>query len=279
MVTPGGRVGTSGVPAESPIRRHAWIAVLVGGVVLFEIVRRVLVQTQNPNLIPALILLGAGVAPAAFVAFVLGRRLPWDISTGAIVGVAVLGGLIGVVAAGLLEYDTLRDLGVLPLVLVALIEETAKLIVPAVLLIVLRQFRQPADGLLVGVAAGAGFAALETMGYAFVTLIQSQGDVAAVQSILLLRGLLSPAAHMAWTGLTATALWYAADHHWKGRAVLRFLAVFVLAVGLHATWDSVGTIPVYAVLSVISLGLLTWFAHLLSVRARTRAALPAEFGA
>ena len=102
------------------------------------------------------------------------------------------------------------------------------------------------------------------MGYAFVTLIQSQGNVAAVDSILLLRGLLSPAAHMAWTGLTATALWYAANHGWKSGAVLRFLAVFVLAVALHTIWDSAGTIPVYIGLSLISLGLLTWFAHLLS---------------
>jgi protease PrsW len=275
MVTASGTAGTNGIAVAGATRRWAWIAVLVGGVVLFEIVRRVLIETQNPNLIPALLLLGAGVAPAAFVAFVLGRRLPWDISTGAIAGVAVLGGLIGVVAAGLLEYNSLRDLGVLPLVLVGLIEEAAKLIVPAALLVFWRRYRRPADGLLVGVAAGAGFAALETMGYAFVTLIQSQGNIEAVQSILLLRGLLSPAAHMAWTGLTATALWYAANHGWKGRAVLRFLAVFVLAVALHATWDSVGTIPVYIVLSIISLGLLTWFAHLLSVRERSRTPLAA----
>lgn len=241
---------------------------LVGGVVLFEIVRRVLLDTQNPNLVPSLILLGAAVAPAAFVAFVLGRRLPWDISAGAIAAVAVLGGLIGVVTAGLLEYDTLRDLKVLPMVGVGLIEESAKLIVPVVLLVVVRRYRQPVDGLLVGVAAGAGFAALETMGYAFVTLIQSQGNVEAVQETLLLRGLLSPAAHMAWTGLTAAALWHAASRGWKGGAVLRFLAVFAVAVALHATWDSVGTIPVYIVLSAISLGLLTWFAHLLAVGAR-----------
>lgn len=275
MVTASGTAGINSIAVPSATRRWAWIAVLVGGVVLFEIVRRVLIQTQNPNLIPALILLGAGVAPAAFVAFVLGRRLPWDISTGAIAGVAVLGGLIGVVAAGLLEYNSLRGLGVLPLVLVGLIEEAAKLIVPAVLLVFLQRYRRPADGLLVGVASGAGFAALETMGYAFVTLIQSQGNIAAVQSILLLRGLLSPAAHMAWTGLTATALWYAGNHGWKGGAVLRFLAVFALAVALHATWDSVGTIPVYIVLSIISLGLLTWFAHLLSVRSRSQTSLPA----
>jgi RsiW-degrading membrane proteinase PrsW (M82 family) len=254
-------------------RRWAWLGVLVGGIVLFEIVRRVLVETQNPNLLPSLILLGAAVAPATFVTFVLGRRLPYDISPGTIGVVAFIGGLIGVVTAGLLEYDTLRRLGVLPMVAVGLIEEAAKLIVPAILLVVWRRHRLPADGLLVGVAAGAGFAALETMGYAFVTLISSKGSVAAVEDILLLRGLLSPAAHMAWTGLTATALWYAADRSWTGVAVLRFLGVFVLAVALHAIWDSAGTIPVYIVLSIISLGLLTWFAHLLARGTRMPAVL------
>ena len=257
------------------MRRWAWVVVLVGGVVLFEIVRRVLIETQNPNLVPSLILLGAAVAPATFVTFVLGRRLQYDISGGAIALVAFLSGVIGVVTAGLLEFDTLRDLGVLPMVAVGLIEEAAKLIVPAILLIVLRRYRLPSDGLLVGVAAGAGFAALETMGYGFVTLISSRGDLAAVDSILLLRGLLSPAAHMVWTGLTATALWYAAAHGWKGGAVLRFIAVFALAVALHATWDSIGTIPAYIVLAAISLGLLTWFAHLLARELRVAEAVPA----
>jgi RsiW-degrading membrane proteinase PrsW (M82 family) len=256
-------------------RRWSWVVVLVGGGLLFEIVRRALVETQNPNLVPSLILLGAAVAPATFVAFVLGRRLRYDISSGAIALVAFLAGVIGVVTAGLLEYRTLRDLGFLPLVAVGLIEEAAKLIVPAILLVVVRRNRLPADGLLVGVAAGAGFAALETMGYAFVTLVSSSGDIAQVDDILLLRGLLSPAAHMAWTGLTATALWYAANRGWKSGPVLRFVLVFALAVALHATWDSVGTIPVYIVLATISLGLLTWFAHLLSRGTRVPAVVEA----
>lgn len=247
-------------------RRWAWLGVLVGGVVLFEVVRRVLVETQNPNLLPSLILLGAAVAPVTFVTFVLGRRLPYDISPGAIAAVGVLGGMIGVVTAGLLEYDTMRDLGVLPMAGVGLIEESAKLIVPVAVLFATRRHLRPANGLLVGVASGAGFAALETMGYAFVTLISSKGSVAAVQDVLLLRGLLSPAAHMAWTGLTATALWYAASRRWAGGAVLRFVGVFVLAVALHTTWDSIGRIPVYIVLAAISLGLLTFFAHLLATR-------------
>jgi RsiW-degrading membrane proteinase PrsW (M82 family) len=258
-------------------RRWAWLVVLVGGVILFEIVRRVLVETQNPNLVPSLILIGASVSPAAFVAFVLGRRLPYDISGGTIAVVAFVGGVIGVVTAGLLEYDTLRELGVLPLVAVGLIEESAKLIVPLLLLLVVmrRRRRLAADGLLVGVAVGAGFAALETMGYAFVTVILSKGSIAAVDNTLLLRGLLSPAAHMAWTGLTATTLWWAADRGWSGRAVLRFVIVFVVTVALHATWDSAGSIKVYVILGVISLGLLTWFAHQLTRETRMPAVLTA----
>ena len=47
---------------------------------------------------------------------------------------AFFGGVIGTVVAGTLEYNTLRGLGVLPMLLVALIEESAKLIVPVVLL-------------------------------------------------------------------------------------------------------------------------------------------------
>ena len=124
-------------------RRWAWAVVLVVGVVLFEIVRRVLIETQNPNLAPSLILLGAAVAPATFVTFILGRRLPYDISGGAIGVVAFLSGVIGVVTAGLLEFDTLRKLGVLPLVAVGFIEEAAKLIVPVALLLGLRRYRAP----------------------------------------------------------------------------------------------------------------------------------------
>ena len=250
------------------VRRWAWLAVLVGGLVLFEIVRRVLLETQNPNLVPSLILLGATVTPAAFVAFIQSRRLPYSIDGGTIAVVALLSGLIGVVTAGLLEYDTLRRLGVLPLVAVGFIEEASKLIVPVVLLLVVRKHMHPADGLLVGVAAGAGFAALETMGYAFVALIASKGDVGAVENVLLVRGLTSPAAHMAWTGITASALWYAAARGWKGSATLGFIAAFALAVALHATWDGAGRIAVYLVVAAISLGTLGWFAHRLSQESR-----------
>jgi RsiW-degrading membrane proteinase PrsW (M82 family) len=256
-------------------RRWSWLLVLVGGIALYEAVWRAVFTTGNPNLVPALILLGAAVVPASFVAFIAGRRLVFSVHGGLVGATALLGGVIGVVTAGTLEYRTLQRLGVLPIVGVGLIEEAAKLIVPLILVLALRGEKHPADGLLLGVASGAGFAVLETMGYAFVTLIQSRGDLGIVQAVLFERGVLSPAAHMAWTGLTAAALWRAAAEHWHGRGVLRFVVVFLIAVGLHTAWDSAPNIWVDGIVAVVSLALLWWTAHRLAApHRRERPPLP-----
>lgn len=245
------------------LRRFDWLVVLVVGVVLFELVRRTLMETQNPNFVPSLILLGAAVIPASFLAFVAGRRVPADIPGIPLVVTALLGGVIGTVVAGTLEYDTLQRLGAVPLLAVAVIEEAAKLVVPAVLLLSFYR-RKSANGLVIGVASGAGFAVLETMGYAMVALIESRGQLAAVDGTLLLRGLFSPAGHMAWTGLTAAALWHTAARGWSGRAVATLVGTYVLAVVLHTLWDSLDNLIAYVVLAVIALGLLVAITHRLA---------------
>lgn len=249
-----------------PLPRGTWLGVLAVGSGLFELLQQSLIATKNPNLVPALILVGALTVPAAFVAFVRGRRLPYDVPSGVLIATAVTGGVIGIVVAGTLEYATLRRLGTLPLLAVGLIEEAAKLIVPALLLLWGR-YRRPADGLLLGVASGAGFAVLETMGYGFVALIVSKGSVSAVDGVLIVRGLLSPAAHMAWTGLSAAALWSAEASHWSWLAVLRFAGTFLLVVGLHTAWDSIGTVSGYVVLAAIALAILGAVTHRMHVRA------------
>lgn len=144
-------------------RRRSWVLVLVVGLVLDEAVRRGVVDTGNPDLVPALILLGAAVVPAAFV-----------------------------------------------------------------------------------------------------TLIQSQGDLAAVQQVLFARGVLSPAAHMAWTGLTAAALWQAAVRSLRPRALAGFAGVLLVAVLLHTAWDSAPTFTVDVVVAVVSLLRLGWTTHRLA---------------
>ena len=242
-------------------RRWSWLLVLLIGGVLFELVRRAIVSTGNPNLVPSLILLGAAVVPAAFVVFIAGRRLVFDVGAGTVALTALIGGVIGVVTAGALEYGTLRRLGTLPMTGVGLIEEFAKLLVPAALFLVARRHLHPADGLLLGVASGAGFAILETMGYAFVVLLQSKGDLAVVDNVLFVRGILSPAAHMAWTGIAAAALWDAGAHRWRGAAAARFIGAFLVVVGLHTAWDALGSTVVYVVLSLLSLAILAVISH------------------
>ncbi|MCW2526594.1 MAG: hypothetical protein JWM76_1454 [Pseudonocardiales bacterium] len=233
-----------------------WLIVLAAGVGLFELLRHTLIATENPNLVPSLILVGALVVPASFVTFVYGRALAFDVTGGVLATIAVTGGLIGIIVAGTLEYDTLHKLGTLPMIGVGLIEETAKLVVPAAILLFSRRYRSRPDGLLIGVASGAGFAALETMGYAFVELVSSKGSIHAVDGVLVLRGLLSPAAHMAWTGLAAAALWAAADSRWSRQATTRFLGTFAFAVALHTAWDSIGTTVGYVIIAAIGLGAL-----------------------
>lgn len=242
--------------------RWAWVPVLVVGVGLFLAVLRTLQSTGNPNLVPALILLGAAVVPVAFVVFVSGRRMAFDVPFGVVALTAFVGGVVGVVAAGTWEYNAGQRYGTASIVFVGFLEEAAKLLVPVVVALAVRhRWREPADGLVIGVATGAGFAALETMGYAFVELIRSQGQLSSVISILLLRGLLSPAAHLAWTGLTVTALWWARWNGWRVRSVALFVVTYLVASVLHTLWDTSNGVRGDLVIAVISLGLLFVVAH------------------
>lgn len=257
-------------------RRHAWIGVLAVGVALFLAVERTLVATQNPNMIPTTILLGAAVVPAAFVAFISGRRLRYAVTGTVVAATVFFGGVIGLVVAGTLEFDVQQNLGGLPMLGVGLIEETSKLIVPLAILLFLRRYRTPADGLLIGVASGAGFAAMETMGYAFTTLVASRGSITDTVDELLLRGLLSPAGHMAWTGIAAAALYATAASGSRGRKVGEFVVAFLVAVGLHALWDSQHSLLGMAVVGTVSLALLACTAHRCAVQQRSVRVAAAE---
>jgi RsiW-degrading membrane proteinase PrsW (M82 family) len=145
----------------------------------------------------------------------------------------------------------------LPMAGVGLIEEAAKLVVPAVLVVFFgHRYRSSVGrGIVIGVAVGTGFAVLETMGYAFVALIESGGSVGAAEQTLLIRGLLSPAGHAAWTGLACWGLWQLAAGP-TGRRFLGFVGTYALAVALHTAWDGIGGIATYAVVGAISIGLL-----------------------
>lgn len=242
--------------------RLRWLIVLATGVALFVAVLWSLLVTQDPVYLPALLLIGGAVVPVTFTTFINDIRMPHHLSAGWIAGGAVLGGVIGAVVAGQLEVETIRELGFMPTISIGLIEESAKLAVPVlVLLFAWHRVRTP-DGLLLGVAVGSGFAALETMGYGFVALLQTRGDLAPVTQLLVTRALTEPGGHAAWTGLAAAALFAIRGARRPGLAWLRFLATFAGVVVLHAIWDSTaashGNLWVGAISLALLLGVTWW---------------------
>jgi protease PrsW len=258
--------------AEQPggeLRRWAWLAVLIAGLALYEIVRQAYLSTANANLVPSLLLLGAVTGPATFVVFIYGRDWHFDLGGATVLAVGFVGGIIGVTAASVLEYHTLVTLGGLPLVAVAVIEEAVKLAAPLAVLLIGR-CQRPVNGLLVGVASGAGFAIMETLGYSAVELIQSHENVLEVNNLLLRRGLFSPTTHMAWTALTATALWYAASRRWNIRGLAVFAAVFLAVSVLHAAWDASNSLAGYVAIGLLSLAAFIVVAEGLARGNRTR---------
>jgi RsiW-degrading membrane proteinase PrsW (M82 family) len=238
-----------------------WIAVLVVGSALYAAVLAALLGTGDVLYVPSLLLLGAAIVPLTFITFLdgLGRG---GLSFAQVATAAALGGVVGVVIAGPLEYGVARQFGSLPTWGVGLIEEAAKLAVPAVIL--LWRKPPPLDGVILGVAVGSAFAVLETMGYALVTLLQSGGDLDSVTQILLIRSVTEPGGHAAWTGLACAALFSIRGSRQRWLGWLRFLAVFAGVAWLHSRWDSVTDNNGYLILGSVSLILLmaaTWWLH------------------
>ncbi|HEU5486076.1 MAG TPA: PrsW family intramembrane metalloprotease [Microlunatus sp.] len=243
------------------LHRWAWLIVLIGGVAAYLIILRTLVITQNPLYVPSMLLLGSAVVPASVLVYAASGRDRGPVGAATIAAVAGTGGVFGTVAAGTLEYDTLQRLGAVPMIMVGLIEESAKLVVPIVILVFAHRLRAiPAAGVVIGIASGMGFATLETMGYGFSALLETR-SIADLDQTLLLRGLLSPAGHVAWTGITTAALWRIPTARRRGWAVLVSVGAFVASVALHALWDGSDSAVVRAVVGLVSFGALLVVVH------------------
>ena len=225
-------------PCPCPlIRRPHWgsLGALLVGVVLYEITFHVLVFSSNPNLIPTVIFLGSFIVPIAYVAFLNESEIDGAGATGPVVLSFILGGVLGTTAATLLEYQSVRSGGWTALAAVATSEELAKLL-GVVWLVGRSKFVGERYGIVFGAAAGMGFAAFESMGYALRQLAFSGGSYEALNSIILTRGLLAPFGHGTWTAVIVSTLWRELS---RRRFPINWpvvTAFFTMAL-VHALWD------------------------------------------
>lgn len=214
-----------------------WVQILVGGLLLFALVVEVLRETNNIYFLPAAIVLGALVVPVTCVAYLYRHIQTSGISILLLAACFVIGGSLGIIAVGFAEYDAPKMWTVVGSFGIGLIEESMKLVLPMVMFVSWR-YSHEADGLLLGVASGMGFSALETMGDALY-FFQTSESLGTMQQVLLYRGLLTPAAHAAWTGFVCAILWRQRERtgRWIGPSVL---GAFLIAVVLHALWNIIG---------------------------------------
>lgn len=226
-----------------PGRRLAWLRVLLIGVVLYFVSLAVMVITGNPNLFPTVVLIGNFLIPVTYVAFFYERRHISQLSLPSTAITFFYGGLLGVLASSILEPIFIRQMDLLSVVLIGLIEEGAKIL--GVIVIARRlQHDSEMDGLIMGAAVGMGFAALESMGYAFTAFLHSQGSLSATVSVTLLRGILSPIGHGTWTAILASVLFRQTRNKHFRLDLMVFGAYLVVSL-LHAAWDGLPPIVAY----------------------------------
>ena len=110
-----------------------WLQILIVGIVLFIGTEQALRITGNPNYFPTVILLGSFIIPVTFVTYFYDHVKHKEISAPLLTSCFLVGGVLGLIAAGFLEYGTLSTLDIAGLVSVGLIEESAKLIFPVIM--------------------------------------------------------------------------------------------------------------------------------------------------
>jgi RsiW-degrading membrane proteinase PrsW (M82 family) len=225
-----------------PRVRREWLRILVIGLALWVAAIGITLLTRNANLVPTLVLLGSFLVPVTFVSWAFEHYRDEDVTTELVVRTFVVGGLLGVLGASVLESYLLRPSPLL-FVGVGLIEEGVKL---AALIVVTRHLarRHTRDGVVLGATLGFGFAAFETAGYAFNAMFTARGlSLSALVQTELLRSVLAPLGHALWTAILGGVLFRAA----RG-GPLRFAPVVIFTYLwvslLHALWDSTHVIAV-----------------------------------
>lgn len=112
------------------VYRYTWFQVFAVGLGLLALMEASFLIASNPNLVPAMILYGAFLVPITLITY-LYESLPWEVPMPLLAICLLCGGALGVAIASPLEL--LGPLGTFQYFGVGLIEETSKLIIPAIL--------------------------------------------------------------------------------------------------------------------------------------------------
>ena len=205
---------------------------------------------NNVNVIPGLILVGAFTVPLTTLIMFMELNAFRNISLYNIMRIFFIGGCASLVVTLFLFSTFLSPAEGNPTFInaciIGFVEELAKAIVVYFIMKHLFDCKYILNALLIGTAVGAGFAAFESAGYAFIVLLNGLASeyqvdaVGAMMDNIYMRGFMAPGGHITWAAISAVALLLA-----KGRGSLesniftqkQFWKIFIIPVACHALWD------------------------------------------
>lgn len=233
-----------------------WWAVLLVGVVLCIATVATEFFTGNVILLPTIVLLGSFLVPVTAVAWYLDHDPTPSLSPRRIIAAFIIAGVMGALASSLLEFWFVYGPGPFGNLKVGLIEEFVKGTAIVLFALGLRSY-STRDGMVLGATVGFGFAALESSGYALVSLFVVQGGhlYLSVPSVVvneLVRGVLAPFGHGLWSAILGGVIFHATQ---KGRMrpALSVAATYLGVSILHAAFDNFGGMVGYIVVSSIGI--------------------------
>ncbi|MBR6727877.1 MAG: PrsW family intramembrane metalloprotease, partial [Clostridia bacterium] len=198
---------------------------------------------DNLNVVPGVLILTAFMVPISMFVFFFEFNTPRNISFFQVIKIFLVGGCASLlVTLVLFELFPVTELDYGGAMVVGIVEEIGKLVIVAGFLYTRKGQRYLVNGLLVGAAVGAGFAAFETAGYIFSAFLSGLGGgltkgYDTMMEVGILRVLLAPGGHIAWAAIAGFAMVLAMGEGEKKENFLlkgAFWRIFWLPVLCHA---------------------------------------------
>lgn len=246
----GGKNTTPELKDVDPNNASAWVyfKILVFFLIAYIPVRIGFISYGNANFLPAMIVLAAFAVPVTILIFFFEINIFRNIPFYKVMKYFVWGGGLSLILAILffsldLNTDISTYFGAL---MVGLIEEVAKAAIVAAFLFKSKKSNYILNGLLIGAAVGAGFAAFETAGYILRYGLSS--GLETMLGVIKLRGFLAPGGHVAWAAIEGAGLMYVKGFEKLDKKHLndkRFLLICLIPIVLHGVWDMPINTPYY----------------------------------
>ena len=257
----GSKETTPSVLDINPKNASAWVyfKIFIFFLIAYIPCRIGFINYGNDNFLPGLVMLGAFAMPVVVLIFFFEINLFRNIPFYKVIKYFILGGALSLIVAILffsLEFNTdIRTYS--GALMVGVIEEVAKAAIVAFFIFKSKNCKYILNGLLIGAAVGAGFAAFETAGYILRNGINN--GLQTMLYVIKIRGFLAPGGHVAWAAIEGAALMFVKGFEKIDKKHLndkRFLLICLIPIVLHGIWDMPLNIPYCG--TQIAVSIIAW---------------------